>query len=78
MDEMMRYIFNSLNTTEDKVGTILKALKKQKAINHKNIIFTAAISICVAAQYVDYCRIYKEIRDLKKEIEKLKKTEGDQ
>lgn len=55
MDEMMRYIFNSIN-----------------------VLFTVVISICVAVQHADYYRINKEIRDLKKEIEKLKKTEGDQ
>nr|DAR13037.1 MAG TPA: hypothetical protein [Caudoviricetes sp.]DAT01594.1 MAG TPA: hypothetical protein [Caudoviricetes sp.] len=75
MDEMIRYIFNSLGNVEGNMSTVVKALKKQKAFNGRAVIFAAAVTMYMFAQHADY---RKEIADLKSEIKKLKNTEGDQ
>lgn len=75
MDEMIRYIFNSLSSVEDNMNAVGKALKKQKALNSRAVIFAAAVTTYMIAQHADY---RKEIADLKSEIKKLKNTEGDQ
>lgn len=75
MDEMIRYIFNSLSNVESNMSAVGKSLKKQKAFNGKAVIFAAVITMYIIAQNADY---HKEIANLKSEIKKLKNTEGDQ
>ena len=77
MDDMIRYIFSSLNDTETFLRVISKSLRKQVFFNRSVIFFMALHLISAAAQEIEIRIINRDIEALRKEIKKLKKTEGD-
>ena len=77
MADMIRYIFNSLNDTETFLRVISKSLRKQVFFNRSVIFFMALHLISAAAQEIEIRIINRDIEALRKEIKKLKKTEGD-
>ena len=77
MADMIRYIFSSLNDTETLLRVISKSLRKQVFFNRSVIFFMALHLISAAAQEIEIRIINRDIEALRKEIKKLKKTEGD-
>ena len=77
MADMIRYIFSSLNDTETFLRVISKSLGKQVFFNRSVIFFMALHLISAAAQEIEIRIINRDIEALRKEIKKLKKTEGD-
>lgn len=77
MADMIRYIFSSLNDTETFLRVISKSLRKQVFFNRSVIFFMALHLISAAAQEIEIRIINRDIEALRKEIKKLKKTEGD-
>lgn len=77
MSDMIRYIFSSLNDTETFLRVISKSLRKQVFFNRSVIFFMALHLISAAAQEIEIRIINRDIEALRKEIKKLKKTEGD-
>lgn len=77
MADMIRYIFSSLNDTETFLRVISKSLRKQVFFNRSVIFFMALHLISAAVQEIEIRIINRDIEALRKEIKKLKKTEGD-
>ena len=77
MDEMIRYIFDSLSCSEKAMTTISKILKRQKSFNRNTVIFMGATVLYMIAQDMDIRRMRKELENLKTEIKELGNTEGD-
>lgn len=77
MDEMIRYIFGSLRSSEATMSIIAKMLRKQKSFNRSVSIFAVISTLHIIAQGMEIHSMHCEIENLKSEIKELKKTEGD-
>lgn len=77
MNEMIGYIFGSLDKTERAIGVLAKAMKKQASHNK----WVAAFAILVAADSYITTKMLKQhqeqIEALSKELEELKNEKGE-
>lgn len=84
MDEMVRYIFNDLRTTNQVVRNMEKTIRRQKAVNRR-LSFLMIVAVGCAALASIRCREQKiEIEDLSDQVdilsdrvEELKRMKGD-
>ena len=77
MPDMIRYIFNSLNDTETTLRVISKSLRKQASFNRSVAFFGMTMTLHLIVQEIEIRSINRDLESLKKEINELKKTEGD-
>lgn len=77
MPDMIRYIFNSLNDTETTLRVISKSLRKQASFNRSVAFFGMIMTLHLIVQEMEIRSINRDLESLKKEINELKKTEGD-
>lgn len=77
MDEMMHYIFGSLQDTEVAMKSVAKYMRKQKRLNWTTALFEMAVTLCITAQRMDIQKLHNELSELKSEVRELKKAEGD-
>ncbi len=77
MGEMLTYIFSSLRTSERRLDTVSRILKKQKRFNNQVAVFAVVISLNMAAVCAEQKSQAKRIKQLEKEIEELKHPEGE-
>ena len=77
MNEMIGYIFGSLDKSEKAIGVIAKALKKQSTHNK----WVTAFAILVAAESYITTKLLKQhqeqIEALSRELEELKNEKGE-
>lgn len=74
MNEMMRYIFGSLNSHEAVFRSISKTLRKQRNINRNTALLMAIAMTCLTVQEMKIRSMYGRIENPEAE---LRKTEGD-
>ncbi len=77
MNEMMNYIFNNMADTEKALKRINKILRNQSKLNKDAALFYIAVTTYAVLAERDRRRQEKEIRRLSKEIEELKRSEGE-
>lgn len=77
MNEMMNYIFNNMADTEKALKRINKILRNQSKLNKDAALFYIAVTTYAVLAERDHRRQEKEIRRLSKEIEELKRSEGE-
>lgn len=77
MGEILNYIFGSMKSTEMALKNINKALRNQSKLNNEVIIFSIAMTTYAVLSERDRRRQEKEIKRLSKEIEELKRSEGE-
>jgi len=79
MNEIMSYIFSSLQKNDAALATIAKAFKSQVKFNRSVTIFTVATAIYVCANERRCNKLEKEIRELRKDVDELtgKKAENE-
>lgn len=76
MDEMIRYIFGSMQSQERSTKNIKKALRMQAKTNTWIALFTIVSTACMVTAEVKRLKMITEIKALKDEIEELKHAEG--
>lgn len=76
MDEMIRYIFGSMQSQERSTKNIKKALRMQAKTNTWIALFTIVSTACMVTAEVKRLKMMTEIKALKDEIEELKHAEG--
>lgn len=77
MGEMLTYIFSSLRTSERRLDTVSRILRKQKRFNNQVAVFAVVTSLNMAAVCAEQKLQAKRIKQLEKEIEELKHPEGE-
>ena len=85
MGEMLTYIFSSLRSSEKRLDVVTRAVSKQRSFNKQLTIFavmtTANLVVMTTANLVVMKIEQKDqalrIRKLEKEIEELKRPEGE-
>lgn len=77
MGEIMNYIFSNMANTEVSLKRINKILRNQSKLNNNVMIFSVAVTAYVVMAERDRRRQEKEIKRLSKEIEELKRSEGE-
>lgn len=76
MNEMIRYIFGSMQSQERSMKNIKKALKMQAKTNTWLALFTIVSTACMVTAEVKRLEMLTEINALKDEVEELKHAEG--
>lgn len=76
MDEMIRYIFGSMQSQERSMKNIKKALKMQAKTNTWLALFIIVSTACMVTAEVKRLEMLAEINALKDEVEELKHAEG--
>ena len=77
MNEMIHYIFGSLNSSEATLRAISKTLRKQRSLNRNIRIWAVIVTASVAIHELEIRNIRSEIENLKTEIKELRQMEGD-
>ncbi len=77
MGEILNYIFGSMKSTEMALKNINKVLRNQSKLNNEVMIFSVAMTTYAVLSERDRRRQEKEIKRLSKEIEELKRSEGE-
>lgn len=77
MGEMLTYIFSSLRTSERRLDTMSRILRKQKRFNNQVAIFAVITSLNMTAVCAEQKSQARKIKQLEKEIEELKRPEGE-
>lgn len=77
MGEMLTYIFSSLRTSERRLDTVSRILRKQRSFNNSVTVFAVVTSLNMASMYAEQKSQAKRIKQLEKEIEELKHPEGE-
>lgn len=77
MDEMIRYIFGSLRSSEKALEIVAKTLRKQRSFNKSVTVFTVAATTAILIQEHEIRYLNDQIKALKKEMKELQPTEGD-
>lgn len=76
MNEMIRYIFGSMQSQECSMKNVKKTLKTQTKMNVCLALFTVASTACMITAEMKRLEMITEIKALKDEIEELKHAEG--
>ena len=77
MCEMLGYIFGNLRTSETAIKEIRRTLKYQSRFNRNVGIWVGAITAYVVITELDRREQNKKIKELRNEIEELKRSEGE-
>lgn len=78
MDEMVtRYIFKHMRITESRLEAIAGALAKQIRINKSIKLFAFAVTLNLVIAEYERMEQNKRITKLEREIEELKRSEGE-
>lgn len=77
MDEMIRYIFGSLRSSENALGVMAKTLGRQRSFNRNVTFFTLAATAAILIHEHEIRYLNTQIETLKKEVKELQPTEGD-
>ena len=75
MDEMLNYIFGSLNKSERAVQRINRSLRSQNSINSRTTFCLFISTACILVMNAQIKDQRKKIEKLSDEIEELKKGE---
>lgn len=76
MNEMIRYIFGSMQSQERSMKNFKKTLKMQTKMNACLTLFTVVSTACMITAEIKRLEMMTEIKALKDEIEELKHAEG--
>lgn len=76
MNEMIRYIFESMQLQECLMKNVKKTLKMQTKMNVCLTLFTVVSTACMITAEMKRLEMMTEIKALKDEIEELKHVEG--
>lgn len=76
MNEMIRYIFGSMQLQECLMKNVKKTLKMQTKMNVCLTLFTVVSTACMITAEMKRLEMMTEIKALKDEIEELKHVEG--
>lgn len=77
MDEMIRYIFESLRCSETAMRVFAKTLGKQRSFNRSTVMVATVMTVHMLIQDLEIRSMRDEIGNLKNKIKELRKTEGD-
>lgn len=77
MIEVMDYICRRLQVSESKLNAVAKAFRKQNRFNKSVAFFTIASTMGMIMLVVEQNAQAERIRKLEKEIEELKRPEGE-
>ena len=77
MEELIRYIFRSLNASEFSIKKMKNILSKQSKFNHTITVFASATIIYIILKERELKCQSKKIEKLIAEMEKIKYAEGD-
>ena len=77
MNEMIGHIFGSLHNSEKAIVAITKTLKMQHKFNKNVARFALGTAVGLTIQHVRTTLMEKELVELRKEIEELKKEKGE-
>ena len=77
MDEMIRYIFGSLRSSENALGVVAKTLRRQRSFNKNVTVFTLAATAVILIHEHEIRCLNDQIKTMKKEMKELQPTEGD-
>lgn len=77
MNEMMRYIFESLQRSEKRLRVVGRFIRSQKNFNRDIMLLTTLTTVCLVAKEFEIRNIRREIESLKSKIKEIERTEGD-
>ena len=77
MIEVVDYICRRLQVSESKLNAVAKAFRKQNKFNKSVSLFAAASTIEMIMLLIEQNAQAEQIRKLEKEIEELKRPEGE-
>lgn len=77
MGEMLTYIFSSLRSSEKRLDVITRAVRKQRSFDKQFTIFAALMTANLIVMKIEQKDQTLRIRKLEKEIEELKRSEGE-
>lgn len=77
MDEMIRYIFGTLRSSETALQSVAKSIRKQGSFNRSVTLFGTMMVLHLVIQQTEIRYMHRELESLQKEIKELKNTEGD-
>lgn len=77
MNDMVNYIFNSLSKSERRLDIMARTIDKQRKINNQLSIFVILTTANLVALHIEQDGQAKRIKQLEKEIEELKRPEGE-
>lgn len=75
MNEMLNYIFGSLNASERAMKRINRTLQSQNSINARTTLCLFISTACILAMSAQIKRQREEIEKLSDEVKELKKGE---
>lgn len=75
MNEMLNYIFRSMNASDRAVKRINRVLQSQNSINARTTLCLFISTACILAMSAQIKEQSKEIEKLSDEVEELKKGE---
>ena len=77
MGEMLTYIFSSLRSSEKRLDVVTRAVSKQRSFNKQLTIFAVMTTANLVVMKIEQKDQALRIRTLEKEIEELKRPEGE-
>lgn len=77
MGEMMNYIFGSMKSSEIAIKNISRSLANQRVFNKSLKIFAVGVTVNLVISAIDRREQAEKIRKMEKEIEELKRSEGE-
>lgn len=77
MGEMLTYIFSSLRSSEKRLDVATRAVSKQRSFNKQFTIFAVMTTANLVVMKIEQKDQALRIRKLEKEIEELKRPEGE-
>lgn len=77
MNEMMNYIFRKLKTSEMVMQNVLREMRQQKRSSRNAAIMAGVAVYFAVAAGAEQRKQAERIRNLEKEIEELKRPEGE-
>lgn len=77
MDEMMNYIFKSLQNTEKALDKVCRVMRNQTKFNKNMTFFAVAVTTNLIIGEIEKREQAARIRKLESEIEELKRSEGE-
>lgn len=77
MDEIMNYIFKSLQNTEKALDKVCRVMRNQTKFNKNIRFFAVAVTTNLIIGEVERREQAAKIRKLEREIEELKHSEGE-
>lgn len=77
MDEMIRYIFGSLSSSENTIKLMKKALRYQAEFNLTVVFFTSMATAYIALTEIRSYEQNKKINEISDQIKELSHSEGE-